>query len=427
MTVSPTIADAGMTASRTDARLLPRVLICCVLINVVDGIDSQSIGIAAPLMAQSMAIPLVGFGPVFSAALLGGAVGAAGFGLLGDRFGRKWPLIAASLLIGVFTLLTAYAKDLPTLLAMRFACGLGLGGVAPGLIALTSQYAPPERRASIVTLMWASFPLGGLIGGVMNSYVVTRFGWPAMFVIGGVLAVCAAAVAAVVLPKSPSRLNPHHAATPSSRSQPTARGHGTLHGLFGGGRAAVTLCLWTIFFVAFGLLIVVVLWTPALLTMNGVSVGSSALVVACNGIGAMAGFASAGWLIDRFGARTVLTPAFLVGGVAVGALGFGAHSAILAAIAIGVTGYAVGIAAAGAVALAASVYPAEASATGAGAGMAFGRIGQMAAPPLVGALLAAGWASGPAMAAVGGTALIGIIALQLMPFPAAPSTGRVQV
>ena len=39
-------------------------------------------------------------------------------------------------------------------------------------IALTSEYTPARLRAPLVTLMWSAFLLGGLLGGLLNCYLI---------------------------------------------------------------------------------------------------------------------------------------------------------------------------------------------------------------------------------------------------------------
>src|SRR5580658_10727811 len=123
-------------------------VICCALVSALDGIDSQSIGVAAPFIADELGVKLADFGPIFSSALVGATIGAASFGPLADRFGRKTLLIIATVLIGVFTLLTATASSVPMLMVFRLLAGLGLGGATPCFIALTSEYAPARLRRS---------------------------------------------------------------------------------------------------------------------------------------------------------------------------------------------------------------------------------------------------------------------------------------
>jgi len=179
-----------------------RIVVLCTLVALLDGLDLQSIGLAAAGIAADLHIPLPSLRIVFSAALAGLALGAFGFGLLADRIGRKAVLIGATGCFGIFTIATALAPSFGVLLAFRFLAGLGLGGAMPSFISLTSEYSPRRLRAVIVALLWAGFPLGGFVGGLLASWIIPAFGWQSVFWVGGVLPlfVCAALVTALPEP-----------------------------------------------------------------------------------------------------------------------------------------------------------------------------------------------------------------------------------
>ncbi|MGB7097729.1 MAG: MFS transporter, partial [Xanthobacteraceae bacterium] len=269
-------------------------IIFCALVNLFDGIDTQSIGVAAPFIADALGMKIANFGPIFSSALVGATIGAASFGPLADRLGRKTLLIIAAVLIGVFTILTATATSVPMLMTFRLLAGLGLGGATPCFIALTSEYAPARLRAAIVTLMWSAFPLGGMIGGLLNSYLLTRMGWQAIFYIGGVVPLVIAVVLFFYLPESIKFLLTRRNDTDAIRKiiarfrSPLVREDShfvieekqlpgaSIRHLFSEGRMLGTLLLWVPFFMGFGVLTVVTLWTPALLRLNGISPANTA-------------------------------------------------------------------------------------------------------------------------------------------------------
>ena len=384
-------------------------IVCCALVSALDGIDSQSIGVAAPFIADELGVKLADFGPIFSSALAGATLGAASFGPLADRFGRKTLLIVAVVLISVFTILTVFANSVPMLMIFRLLAGIGLGGATPCFIALTSEYAPARLRAALVTLMWSAFPLGGLLGGLLNWYLIPQAGWRAIFYIGGVAPLVLAFVLLFYLPESIKFLLVRRndmtgvgRIVARLRSSPV-RGNSrfvldekplpgaSIPHLFTEGRALGTLLLWVPFFMGFGVLTVAVLWTPALLKLNGISPANTAFVVAFNGLGGFIGQSSAGTLIKRFGILPVLIPAFLLGAAATVGLGYGASSIALASTFIGLIGVFMGFGTGGAIALAATIYPTPIRSTGVGWGMAMGRFGQIVGPLIAGALLGAGW------------------------------------
>ncbi len=177
--------------------------------------------------------------------------------------------------------------------------------------------------------------------------------------------------------------------------------------LFTAGRAPGTVALWVPFFIAFAVLIVVVLWTPALLRRAGMTVPDAAFVVAVHGAGGFLGMVQAGYLFDQFGILA-LVPAFLLGCLFSALLGQVGACVPLAAACDGLIGMR-GCRASGVIAMAAVVYPTAICSAGIGWAMGMGRLGQVCAPLLVGALLTAGWtvggvflvvAAGPAIAAI---------------------------
>jgi len=432
--MSQSAHEVNVTRLIDEGRVTPFqivTIIFCALVNLFDGIDTQSIGVAAPFIADALGIKIANFGPIFSSALVGATIGAASFGPLADRLGRKTLLIIATVLIGIFTILTATATSVPMLMLFRLLAGLGLGGATPCFIALTSEYAPARLRATIVTLMWSAFPFGGMIGGLLNSYLLTQMGWQAIFYIGGVVPLVIAVVLFFYLPESIKFLLTRRDDTDAVRKiiarfrSPLVRDDShfvieekqlpgaPIRHLFSEGRMLGTLLLWVPFFMGFGVLTVVTLWTPALLRLNGISPANTAFVIAFNGLGAFIGQSTAGRLMERFGILLVLFPAFLLGTAATIGLGYGASSVALAATFIGLVGLFMGLGTAGAIALSALIYPTPIRSTGVGWGMAMGRFGQIVGPLIAGALLGAGWTADKIMIVIACAGLIAAVFILL--------------
>ncbi len=178
-----------------------RLLALCAASVLMDGFDAQAIGFVAPSLVEQWHITRPALGPVLSSGLAGMLMGALLFGTLGDRFGRRRILILCTLWFGAFSLLTARADSVSSMLLLRLITGLGLGGTLPNAISLTSEYMPRRLRATGVTLMFCGFPIGAAIVGLVAASLIPRFGWPAVFVVGGVLP-CIIAVFLLSLPES---------------------------------------------------------------------------------------------------------------------------------------------------------------------------------------------------------------------------------
>ncbi len=129
-----------------DDRALSRfqilVIALCGFIAMLDGFDTQAIAFVAPAIAVDIGADKSAFGPVFSAALVGLAVGAVSLGTLADSAGRRRVIIGCTVAFGLFSIATAYASSLNQIMVLRFLTGLGLGGAMPNIIALTTDYSP---------------------------------------------------------------------------------------------------------------------------------------------------------------------------------------------------------------------------------------------------------------------------------------------
>ena len=102
-------------------------------------------------------------------------IGAALFGYLGDRLGRKYTFLATIILMGVATAgvgLTPSAASIGIaapiiLITLRIAQGLALGGEYGGAAIYVAEHAPPGRRG-----FYTSFIQAGVIGGFILSLIV---------------------------------------------------------------------------------------------------------------------------------------------------------------------------------------------------------------------------------------------------------------
>ena len=406
------------------------VLILCMLVAALDGFDTQAIGYTAPAIAAHIHLPMPQFGQVGSAGLLGAAIGALSFGPLADLFGRKWFMIIAMIVFAVFSYLTATSGTLNELLAYRFCAGLGLGGVTPAFLAMGAELAPKRLRSVFVTVLFASFPFGGLIGSLIASWVIPAFGWQSLFYIGAVAPLVIAGILAVYLPESIRFLlarNIGHAevrrtlerimpgevpadAELTAPPDPAREGVPVTH-LFTEGRAVPTLLLWVPFFMVFMVLVTVTFWTPAVLNSVGFSLSSAALIIGLNNLGSAIASALSGWLVHRGGAFLVLIPGFILGGLSLAWFGQATSSVLMLATASFLAGFFVGGTGTGLIAVAAGMYPTSIRSTGIGWAMGMGRVGQVFGPVLAGLLVAAGYKVGGIFYAAAVPCLIGALFL----------------
>src|ERR1700681_4235309 len=179
-----------------------KLLLTCAAVLFLDGFDTTAIGYVAPSLAREWGLTKGALGPVFSAGLFGLMIGALGVGPLADRIGGKKIIIFSTLAFGIGTLITAFVQDVNTLLAIRFLTGLGLGGAMPNTIAMTSEFNPRRRRATMVMIMFCGFSVGAALGGLLAAALIPQFGWRSVFVVGGIAPLLLAPILALRLPES---------------------------------------------------------------------------------------------------------------------------------------------------------------------------------------------------------------------------------
>jgi AAHS family 4-hydroxybenzoate transporter-like MFS transporter len=406
------------------------VLILCMLVAALDGFDTQAIGYTAPAIAAVIHLPMPQFGQVGSAGLVGAAIGALSFGPLADLFGRKWFTIIAMIVFAIFSYMTAQSASLEQLLTFRFLAGLGLGGVTPAFLAMGAELAPKRLRDVFVTVLFASFPAGGLIGSLTSAWVIPAFGWRSVFYIGTVAPIVIAIILAVWLPESIrfllarglrqdevrrilERIMPGQVPADAELVGPTdpARQGVPVTHLFTEGRAVPTVLLWVPFFMVFMILVTVTFWTPAVLNSVGFSLSVAALIVGLNNFGSVCASALSGWAVHRFGAYRILIPGFILGGACLAWFGQATTSVVTLGIASLLAGFFVGGTGTGLIAVAAGMYPTAVRSTGIGWAMGMGRVGQFFGPVLTGLLVGLGYKVGGIFYAAAVPCLIGAIFL----------------
>jgi MFS transporter, AAHS family, 4-hydroxybenzoate transporter len=384
-----------------------RVAVICGLVAMLDGFDTQAVAFVAPILAKDWGILPDYMGLIFAAGLAGIMVGQLTLGPLADRFGRKPVILWCTVAFGLGSLATLLAETPTQLLALRFVTGIGLGGATPNIIALTAEYSPPRLRGTIITLMFAGFPLGAAIGGAVSSLMIPQFGWHSVFLLGGLVPLALAPVIAIGLRESPHFMQQHfkdttrlnatlneitgssdsfQAVPATPRSDQQSKGYS---GLFSENRGAMTSLLWIAYFCSLLMIYFLMNWLPTVAKSTGLSLNSAIYSAVFLNLGGAIGGIVLGRLSDSYGAFRILAVGYALAGLCL--LGVGVFIGMPTAFMVLL--FCAGLFTIGGQtalnAAASSLYPAQLRATGLGAALAVGRIGSIAGPAVGGLLIAA--------------------------------------
>ncbi len=356
----------------------------CLIVALLEGLDLQSTGVAAPRMAREFHLAVAQMGWAFSIGALGLLPGAAIGGRLADKLGRKSVLMLSVALFGIFSIATTQVWDLHSLLAARFLTGLGLGAAMPNLIALCSEAASSDHRNTAVGAMYCGMPFGAALAAVIGIVSPGDAGWRHIFYVGGVGPLLVLPLLAMFM-----RESAHFVKARSNPGRLREASPGVAQALWKEGRAGTTVALWISYLGTLIVLYFLINWLPSLVLSRGLTRVQSGVVQMMFNIGGGIGAIVIASMMDRIGRRRTVAGMYLGIAVALAALvgASGGTSMAWGGLLAGlflVGGQSV------LYALASSIYPTEVRGTGVGAAVAVGRMGSILGPLIAGQLLAIG-------------------------------------
>jgi len=297
------------------------------------------------------------------------------------------------LFVGLACVASMFSPDLPTLIALRFLPGVGLGGAMPTAITLTSEYCPAPRRSRLVTLMFCGFTVGSALGGLVSVQILPHVGWRGVLLLGGVLPLLLALCLKGLLAESLRFLvlrgrDPQAVAAIVARIAGAGRPvpdfivgevkiKSPVRELFRGRLAAGTLLIWGSFFMSLLIVYLLSSWLPILLNGAGISLSRASMVTAMFQVGGTLGAILLGRVMDRAGATRTLSLAYLAGAafVVLCSVSTGRFGVLMLAV-FGI-GFCISGGQVGANAMAAAFYPTGNRATGVSWANAVGRCGSV--------------------------------------------------
>jgi MFS transporter, AAHS family, 3-hydroxyphenylpropionic acid transporter len=368
--------DGSIARSSSSASAVA-TLSLCFAIALLEGLDLQSVGVAAPRMAREFGLSVTQMGLAFSAGTFGLLPGAMLGGRLADRVGRKRVLILSACIFGLLSIATALVSSFPMLVVVRVLTGIGLGGALPNLIALSSEAVPLKARNTAVSVMYCGIPFGGVIASVVGMLSAGSADWRHIFYAGGAGPLLFVPLLIAFLPESKAFRN--------AAARPAPVGDV----LFGESRALSTVQIWVSYFCTLIVLYFLLNWLPSLMAARGLGRAEVGMVQIFFNIGGGIGALCIGMLMDR------LRGGLVVSGMYVGIIAsLAALSMAPGFAALTVSAFFAGMFVIGGqsvlYALSAAFYPTAMRGTGVGGAVAVGRVGSVVGPLAAGQLLAMG-------------------------------------
>jgi EmrB/QacA subfamily drug resistance transporter len=175
-------------------------ILCLCLVLVVASVSS--LNVAIPSIQRSLGATqsqlqwiLDAYALVFAGLLLP-------MGALGDRYGRKWTLIAGLVLYAVAAILASRSDSADQVIANRAVMGVAAALIMPSTLSLLTSVFPPNERPKAIAV-WAGFAgAGGAIGVVSSGVLLRWFWWGSVFFVTVPIIVLALALIVPIVPNS---------------------------------------------------------------------------------------------------------------------------------------------------------------------------------------------------------------------------------
>jgi MFS family permease len=178
---------------------------------LIVSLDQYIVVVALPDMKRSLGFSKQELQSVISAY----SVASAGFLLLGGRaadlLGRRRVLVTGLALYAIASLIGSLAAARPVLLSARALQGLGGALVFPATLSLVNTNFTEGRARNRAVAIWGAAGAAGLVLGVILGGVLTRaFGWRGVFFLTVALASVAVALALHGIPADRDRDRERH-------------------------------------------------------------------------------------------------------------------------------------------------------------------------------------------------------------------------
>lgn len=380
----------------------------CILLNIIDGFDVMVMAFTAAPVSAEWGLNGSKLGVLLSAGLFGMAFGSLFLAPLADKIGRR-PLILICLVISGFSMIAAsIVQSAFQLGVMRFITGLGIGGILASSNVIASEYASNKWRSLSVSLQSTGYAIGATIGGLIAIYLISSFGWRAVFLAGGISTLIMVIITYFALPESldyllvkqpPNALEKVNALSLKLQLAPiaampaiilTQQSKSSISKLFSPTMRTQTFCLWLSFFLVMFGFYFVMSWTPKILSTTGMTTEQGVTAGVLISAGGIFGAALIGLISSKIrifyvqAAFMVITAILIIAFVnSISSL----NTALVLALLLGLM---VNGCVAGLYAMSPSIYAAEVRATGVGYAIGFGRAGAILSPLFAGVFLDSG-------------------------------------
>jgi EmrB/QacA subfamily drug resistance transporter len=193
-----------MSASHNDRPHTTRTLLILGVAALAFALAQTTLVPALPELMRALDTDESGVSWTLTGYLVAAAVFTPLVGRLGDMYGKRRMLVISLLAFSAGSVVAAVSASLWIVVSGRVVQGIG-GGIFPLCFAIIRDEFPRDRVARGVGLLSAIAGMGGGFGLVLGGVLVDQVSYHAIFWLGAVMGLGAAAATQLLVPESPIR------------------------------------------------------------------------------------------------------------------------------------------------------------------------------------------------------------------------------
>ena len=181
---------------------MPSVLYLIALASFAANLSVRAIDPVIPHIADDLSISIAQAAGLSSALAFTFAIAQPIIGAFADLIGKARVMVACLALLGIGSIMGAFATTFPVLLVTRILCGIGAGGVFPVTLSLTSDLIPVGERQIAISRVLAGAMIGNILGSAVGGVVGDLLGWRGVLELLGISTLLASVAVGVGLSRA---------------------------------------------------------------------------------------------------------------------------------------------------------------------------------------------------------------------------------
>jgi MFS transporter, putative metabolite:H+ symporter len=163
-----------------------RLLVVAVLGDLLEFYDLFLVGFVLAFIVGPWKVTYGQSALILLSSGIGAILGAAFWGWLADRVGRRRVFMATVVNFSIATGILALTPENGWifLTIFRFFVGVGVGGLYCVILPLVQEFMPTSKRGFVSGMVTAAVPLGLGLGAALGAFLAPVVGWRGLFAVG---------------------------------------------------------------------------------------------------------------------------------------------------------------------------------------------------------------------------------------------------